>query len=91
MACSADQPAIVGAAGADSQRRMSGSTSSAPKWAAPAWTTTAALGIRSASHRAWLAGEKTSLSPCQSRTGTVTVAGSNPQGEQNASASSIQP
>ena len=76
---------------ADSQRRMSGSTSRAPKWAAPAWTTTAAVGIRSASQRAWLTGDRLSLAPCQSRTGTVTVAGSNPHGEEKASASSIQP
>ncbi len=48
---------------------MSGSTSSAPKWAAPAWTTTVALAIRCASHMAWLTGEKLSTAPCQSRTG----------------------
>ena len=44
----------------DSQRKMSGSTSSAPKCAAPAWTTTAALGMRSASHMAWLTGDRLS-------------------------------
>ena len=64
----------------DSQRRMSGSTSSALKCAAPAWTTTVALAICCASHMAWLTGNRLSTAPCQSRTGTVTVAGSNPQG-----------
>ena len=58
---------------------MSGSTSSALKWAAPACTNTVALAIRCASHIAWLTGDRLSTAPCQSRIGTVIVAGSNPQ------------
>ncbi|CAM5735968.1 hypothetical protein SMICM304S_08835 [Streptomyces microflavus] len=50
-----------------------------------------APGICPASQREWPTGENTSFTPCQSSTRPVMSAGSNPQGLQNAMASSIQP
>ena len=66
-------------------------TSSAPKCARSGLIAMIALGIWSASQRACATGENTSFSPCQSSTGTLMSARSNPHGAQNASASSIQP
>jgi hypothetical protein len=74
-----------------SQDRRSGTATSASKWAAPGLISISAPGICSASHWVCATGEKTSFSPCQSRTGTLMAVRSNPQGAQKARTSSIQP
>lgn len=63
----------------------------ASKWAADGSSTAVAPGICPASQREWPTGAKTSCTPCQSSTSPVIREGSNPQGLQNARASSIQP
>ena len=63
----------------------------APKWAAPDCTMTDAPDIFAASHTEWLTGEKTSFSPCHTRTGADTEARLNPQRARKARVSSTQP